>query len=64
MDEKYTEPMPHRCLWHDQCQCVETCEYYTPMDDDEMSDEELENKKTEFRHDFFKYAEEHDVYED
>lgn len=57
------------CLWCDQCSKAEEecfgleCEDYTPIDDTEISDEELNKHKFEFRKEFFEYAEENGLYD-
>ena len=49
------------CLWCEQCnksneECLGLdCEDYTPIDDTEISEKELNKYKIEFRKDFFEY---------
>lgn len=54
------------CLWYDQCKqsgCLEDfCDDYFSADDD-FTDRELLEHKLEYRSDFFKYAEEINLFE-
>lgn len=63
MDEKNTEKKPQNCLWYDKCKCVKICEHYTPLEEEDISDEELEERKIEYRSAFFEYAEENELYD-
>lgn len=61
MEEKDYE-MPRKCLWYDQCECLDVCEYYTTIDDD-LTDEEMLEKKYCYRREFFEFAEEIGMYD-
>lgn len=61
MEEKDYK-VSHKCLWYDQCECLEICEYYTPIDDD-LTDEELLENKYNYRKEFFEFAEEMELYD-
>ena len=63
------EKSPCNCLWCDQCakageECLGLdCEDYTPTDDTEITEKELNEHKEEYRKEFFKYAEENGLYD-
>lgn len=63
----YTKsPLCIDCIWHDQCQCEESCEYYDRggVQDGLLSDEEvetmIENGRQEFREEFEEYVRDYD----
>lgn len=63
MDNKKNEKKPQSCFWYEQCKCLKVCEYYTPLEDEEEIEEELNEKKYDYRNEFFDYAEENELYD-
>ena len=57
------------CLWCDQCfksgeECFGLdCDDYSPIDDIEITEKELNKHKEEYRKEFFEYAEENGLYD-
>lgn len=55
MEEKERrERNPKSCYWYEQCQCEKVCQYYTPLEDEEMDYDEDE-VRAEYRRAFFEY---------
>ena len=44
-----------KCLWFGQCESVNACNYYTPLNDDELVDEVIENARSEFHKEWAVY---------
>lgn len=63
MHENRPKRTPQNCLWYEHCRCVEICDDYSPMTKEDISDDELMERKYQFRREFFEYAEEHELYD-
>ena len=66
MDDKSTEKSLHRCIWFgkcEECECVDNCDDFYPVDDTDFSDAELAEYKYQYRSEFFKYAEEIELFD-
>ena len=66
MDDKSTEKILHKCIWFDQCgecECVNACDDFYPVDDADFTDAELAEQRYKYRNEFFEYAEENNLYD-
>lgn len=43
------------CLWGDKCSEAGGCEYYSPLNDEEVLQEEIKNSKTEYEYEYRAY---------
>ena len=62
MEEYSIHRDPQKCLWYDECKCLITCEHFYSIDED-ITDEELLERKYAYREEFFEYAEEYEIFD-
>lgn len=51
------------CLWADQCKCTKPCKDFTPLEEPVITDKQIEKRKIAYRREFFRYAEEHEIFD-
>ena len=63
--ERIKKPCPQDCLWFEQCGNMNRCADYTPLvEENDLTDAELEYRKIEFRKEYFEYSKENELYDE